>query len=173
MDSTKRHAAEMSTPSSGQTASQVGEPSATDAVWAAMMIPHHRTGIEMAELAVRKAVTEALREAAEHSKGEQERDLPQLEQIIRAAGTSAMPPQKQLERMNKHDMKVLQSLSGVDFDRHWITVASGHHMSAIMMTDTALAGSASSAARELQQQLRDLQLQELDDLIDIEEQLRG
>jgi uncharacterized protein (DUF305 family) len=166
-------AAGMVTPSSDEASAQVGEPSATDAMWAAMMIPHHQTGIQMAEMAASKATTEALRQAAASSKVEQEEDIPQLEQIVRAAGKTTMPPEKQIERMNKQHMQVLQSLSGVDFDRHWITVVSGHHMSAIMMTDTAMAGRASPAAGELQKKLRDDQLQELEVLNDLHEQLNS
>lgn len=176
MDSMKRavaSAAGMATPSSDEASAQVGEPSATDAMWAAMMIPHHQTGIQMAEMAASKAATDALRQAAASSKADQEEDLPKLEQILRAAGKTAMPPEKQIERMNKQHMQALESLSGVEFDRHWITVVSGHHMSAIMMTDTAMAGHASPTAGELQKKLRDDQLQELGTLNDLQQQLNS
>ena len=164
-------AAGMVAPSSDEASNQVGEPSVTDAMWAAMMIPHHHTGIQMAEMAASNAATEALRQLAASSKADQEADLPQLEQIIRAAGKTAMPPEKQIERMNKQHTQVLESLSGVAFDRHWITVVSGHHMSAIMMTDMAVAGHASPVAEELQKKLRNDQLHELEVLNDLHEQL--
>ena len=172
MESTKR--AEASTGGTVRPSSEeVGEPSAIDAIWAAMMIPHHQTGIQMAEMAASRTATEVLREAAASSKSDQERDIPPLEQIVRSAGKTAMPPQKQIERMNKQHMQVLQSLSGVDFDRHWITVVSGHHMSAIMMTEAAIACHTSPAAHELQKKLRDDQLQELGVLNDLQEQLNS
>lgn len=175
MDSMKRtaaSAAEKATPASTE-AAEVGEPSATDAVWAAMMIPHHETGIQMAEMAIGKAATEALRDAAANSKSEQEEDMPRLEQIVRAAGKTTTPPEKPIERMNQHHMQVLKGLSGADFDRHWITMVSGHHLAAIMMTDTAMAGHASGAAHELQKKLRNYQLHELHVLNDLHAQLNG
>lgn len=159
------------TPSSDEATAEVGEPSAADAMWAAMMIPHHQEGIEMAEMAMSRAETESLRKAAEGSKQEQEEDMLVLEQIISAAGKSPMPPEKPIDRMNKHQMKVLESLTGAEFDRHWITVTQGHHMAAIMMTDTAMAASGSETARTLQQKLRDAQLQEMDTLTAIHDQL--
>ncbi|MDN4175866.1 DUF305 domain-containing protein [Nocardioides sp. SOB77] len=81
------------------------------------------------------------------------------------------PPAKQIEEMNKHHMHLLERLSGVDFDRHWITVVGGHHMAAIQMTETAMAGSASSSAAYLQRKLRQSQLEELNTLNDIHKEI--
>lgn len=174
MESIKRAAAGvagMVTPSSDEAAAQIGAPSAADAMWAAMMIPHHRTGIQTAEMAVSRATTAALQRLAAHSKAEQEQDLPRLERILSAAGKQPMPPESQIERMEKQQMQTLQALSGVDFDRYWITVVSGHHMSAVMMTDTAMAGSSSAGAMALQQELRQKQLEELGRLNELRDQL--
>jgi len=176
MTSIKRAAAKASeamTSPSDDAASEIGEPSAVDAMWAAMMIPHHQTGIQMAEMAIKQAATEELRQAAEESRKEQEDDLPQLQRIIDAAGKSPMPPEKAVEKMNKHETKLLESLSGTEFDRHWITVVNGHHMAAIMMTDTAVAGSTSKGAHALQTKLREAQLGEIDKLTDLHQKLHG
>ena len=176
MDSAKRvmtRAADMVKPPSENAATEVGDPSPADATWAAMMIPHHRTGIEMAELAIGKAATAALREMAAKSVAEQKEDLPRLERIIAAAGRSAMPPQKPVERMNKLHTRMLQSLSGPEFDLHWATVVSGHHVSAVMMTDVAMAASGSHGVTALQEELRAKQLKELDELNDFTDRLQG
>lgn len=176
MDSAKRamaSAAEMVKPSSEQAAAEVGDPSPADALWAAVMIPHHRTGIEMSELAMSKAAAQSLREMAAKSKSEQEDDLPLLQRIIDAAGKTPMPPARQIERMNRQQMSMLQSMSGPDFDLRWATVVSGHHMSAVMMTDTAMASSGGHGAMALQQELRTKQLAELDELNDFTSRLEG
>lgn len=157
--------------SNASEAAEVGKPSDTDATWAAMMIPHHQTGIAMAEMAADKAETDALRRAAEESRRGQEEDLPRLHKIIDAAGKSPMSPEKQIEEMNQHEMDVLESLSGADFDRHWITVVSGHHMAAIMMTETAMTCNASQEASALQKKIRTEQLGEIDTLTSIHTQL--
>lgn len=167
-------AAEKVKPTSQEATAAVGEPSASDAMWAAMMIPHHRTGIAMSELAESRAATDELRQAAQSSKVEQEDDLPRLEEIIRAAGQDERRPERQIEQMAQHHMQVLESLSGTDFDRHWITVVGGHHQAAIMMSETALAGNSPyQAARSLQEQIREKQLNELDDMRNLLQRLGG
>jgi uncharacterized protein (DUF305 family) len=166
-------AAEMVEPASRDPAAEVGHQSAADALWAAMMIPHHRTGIMMAELAASKAATASVRQQAAESQVDQENDLPLLDKILSAAGKTAMPPEKQIEDMNQQHMQTLRSMSGTDFDRHWITVISGHHMSAIMMTDTAMAGSTSPGAKQLQKELRNKQLEELGELNSLWGQLQS
>jgi len=174
MESVKRavaSAAEKVKPASQEATAAVGQPSAPDAMWAAMMIPHHRTGIEMAALATERAASEQLRQLAASSKSDQEKELPRLQEIIDAAGKTAMPPEAPVERMNRLHMQVLGSLSGTEFDRHWITVVNGHHMSAVMMTDVALAGSQSDVAKSLQTELRQDQLKEMDELNRLLEQI--
>lgn len=176
MESFKRAvagAADMVTPSPDGAVAEVGEPSAADAMWAAMMIPHHRTGIETADMAKSKAATPALQRLAADSKSEQEADIPRLEKITSAAGRRPTPPERQIDRMEKQQMQTLQSLSGVEFDHHWISIVSGHHMSAIMMTEIAMAGNSSPVAKALQEELRRKQLEELGQLNDLREKLGG
>lgn len=176
MESVKRTAAtaaDSATPSSEEATAHVGHPSATDATWAAMMVPHHRTGIEMAEMAATKAATPDLQKLAAHSKAEQQEDMPRLEQILSAAGKDPMPPEPPIERLEKQQSKTLESLSGVEFDHHWVSIVSGHHTAAIMMADTALAGSTSPEATALQNEMREKQLAELDKLNDLRDRLGG
>jgi hypothetical protein len=54
--------------------------------------------------------------------------------------------------MNRQYIQTLQSVSSADFDRHWLTFISGPPMSAIMMTGTAMAGSSSHGAKQLEEQ---------------------
>lgn len=176
MESMKRamsSAADMVTPPSPDAVAEVGEPSAADAMWAAMTISHHHTGMEMADLAARKATTEALRQLATHSRADQERDLPRLEEIARAGGKTAMPPEKEIEHMDRMHMQMLESLSGVEFDKQWITVMGGHHMAAVMMTDIAMEANTSHGAIALQKELRQKQLKELGELDNLHHQLHG
>lgn len=70
-------------------------------------------------------------------------------------------------------MRTLQSLTGTDFDRYWITVVRGHHVSAAMMTGTAMAGSRSHGAEQLQAGLCDKQLEELGQLNALRDQLQA
>ncbi len=49
---------------------------AADVQWAAMMEPHHRTGIELTELALEKSENDYVRAVAEQSKEDQQSQLP-------------------------------------------------------------------------------------------------
>ena len=49
-------------------------------------------------------------------------------------------------------MAKLKSLSGEAFDRYWLDVFRSHHMAAIMMTKTALAGTAGGTTAKLERE---------------------
>jgi len=160
--------AETSASASG---SSGGEPSMTDAMWAAMMIPHHQNGIAIAQMAVEKAVTPGVRELAQMSADKQQAQLATLEAIAAAGGQEAMPPEAPLEAFNQEDMAELEALSGVDFDRKWLDTLRSHHMAAIMMTDIAMAGTAGGEAATLQQEIHDGQLEETQTMNELSRQL--
>jgi len=128
----------------------VGRLSASDAIWAAALVYHLNAGVEMSELAMDRATAEELRQFAAASKSTQEDDLARLQQIVDTAGVTATAPEPRIEQMNRVHVETLRSLTGTAFDRHWVTVASGHHMSAAMLTAVAMAGSGSDGGRALQ-----------------------
>lgn len=148
-----------------------GEPAMTDAMWAAMMIPHHEMGIQMAQMAVEKAVTPGVREVAQMAAEDQQAQLTTLQEIAQAGGEEAMPPEAPLETFNQEEMSELQALSGEDFDRKWLDTFRSHHMSAIMMTDVALSGTAGGDAKTLQQEIHDGQLEQTQTMDELSQQL--
>lgn len=143
----------------------------TDATWAAMMIPHHRMGIELTELALQKAENPEVKELAQQANEDQKSELPRLEAVAAAGGRSPGPPDEQIQRFNEQQMQELHALAGEDFDRYWLDVLSGHHMAAIMLTDTVLAGPAGGASEELQRQIHDGQLDQVSRMNELREQL--
>ena len=165
--------ASASTTTSGTSASESSgeEPAMTDAMWAAMMIPHHQDGIEMAQMAVEMAATPGVRELAQMSAEKQQAQLATLEEIAEAGGEEAMPPEPPLEAFNQEEMAELQALSGEDFDRKWLDTFRSHHMSAIMMTDVAMSGTAGGEAETLQQEIHDGQLEETQTMNELSQQL--
>ena len=150
---------------------KMGKVSATDAKWAAMMVPHHRDGIELADLALRKASSSGVKEVARKSKREQEAQLPRLRAVARSDDRSEEQPEKPLRRFNDEQMTRLKSLLGTDFDRYWLDVFRSHHISAIMMTNTALAGTAGGEARRLQREIRSGQLDEVQTMNELPKEL--
>ena len=167
-----------STASASTTASETSasessgeEPAMTDAMWAAMMIPHHQMGIEMAQMAVEKAVTPGVREVAQTAAEEQQAQLATLQEIAEAGGEEPMPPEAPLEAFNMEDMAELEALSAEEFDRTWLDTFRSHHMAAIMMTDVAMAGTAGGEAEALQMEIHDGQLEETQTMNELSQQL--
>lgn len=68
-------------------------------------------------------------------------------------------------------MAKLESLSGEAFDRYWLDVFRSHHMAAIMMTKTALAGTAGGTAAKLEREIRDGQLRQVATMNKLRKQL--
>jgi uncharacterized protein (DUF305 family) len=146
--------------------------SPTDVRFAAMMVPHHQTGIELTQMAIDKAATDGVRQVAQEGMQSQQEDLPVLQEIA-ASGASGHEMEQPLMTFNQQEMAELRSLTGEEFDRKWLDVFSSHHMAAIMMADTALPGATSDRARAIEQKIHDGQLQQLQTMNELREQLDG
>ncbi|MGY1762426.1 DUF305 domain-containing protein [Geodermatophilus sp. SYSU D00779] len=153
-------------------APQVENASATDVRFAAMMVPHHQTGIELTQMAIEKATTSGVRQVAQEGQQSQQSDLPVLEAIA-AAGSQDHEMEEPLMTFNEQEMAELRELSGEAFDKRWLDVFSSHHMAAIMMADTALPGATSDQARAIEQKIHDGQLRQLATMNELREQLSG
>lgn len=132
-------------------------------MFAAMMVAHHQDGIKLAQMAVSKASNVGVKEVAQRALKSQQQELPQLQTIARSGGMSAMPPEDPIQKFTQQQMARLQTLSGTQFDRTWLDTFSSHHMSAIMMSDTAMPAS-SGDAKALQQKIHDEQLKDVSDM---------
>jgi len=154
-------------PGSDEDAAEVGTPSEAEAMWAAMTIPHHRTGIRLAELALARAQSERVRELAAHTKQEQEDDLPTLQKFLDAGGTSPMPPPAPIEKLEQLDLAMLEQLSGEQFDQTWLMVQSSHHMAALLQGENVMAVASTPAVLALLKKMRSAQLSELETMNDL------
>ncbi|WNV77683.1 DUF305 domain-containing protein [Geodermatophilus sp. DSM 44513] len=160
-----------SSPASGA-AAPVQDASPTDVRFATMMVPHHRTGIEMTRMAIEKAATPGVREVAQAAQQSQQSQLPVLEAVA-ASGSAPHQTEEPLMTSTEQEMAELRSLSGVAFDAKWLDTFSSHHVSAVMMADTALPGATSDQARAIEQQIHDGQLEQLSTMNRLREQVGG
>ncbi|MFS0703288.1 DUF305 domain-containing protein [Cellulomonas sp. 179-A 9B4 NHS] len=163
--------AESSTTSQASTPTPTASTAMSDAMFAAMMIPHHQTGIEMTQMALQKAATPGVREVAQAAQTSQQEQLPLLEEVAATGDMKPMPPEEPIQRFNEQEMAELMALEGEAFDRKWLDVFSSHHMSAIMMADVALASDGSPAAQQLEQEIHDGQLGQLEQMNTLRDQL--
>lgn len=133
---------------------------ATDAAFAAMMLPHHQGGVDLGELAATKGTNADVRRLGQNIIKTQSRQAKTLERMVRRFQTKAST-RPEVMRRNELDMAKLKRLTGADFDRAWLDVISAHHMAAIMMADMEARGGRDSSARSLARRIVKEQRSEL------------
>ena len=133
----------------------------TDAVFAAMMLPHHEGGVELGEMAADKGENAEVRTLGRQIVTAQTREARTLRSMVRRFRTrkASMPPE--VMRREQIDMRRLEQASGTEFDRRWLDVISAHHMGAIQMAQMEVRGGRNAAARRLARQIVAEQRREL------------
>lgn len=134
---------------------------ATDAVFAAMMLPHHEGGIELGDVAATKGTDPSVRRLGRAIKSEQTREAKTLRRMVRQFQTKKAKPAAEMMRRDAIDMAKLRGATGVAFDRVWLDVISGHHAGAIQMAQMEVRGGRNAAARRLARQIVATQRREL------------
>ncbi|WP_217915463.1 DUF305 domain-containing protein [Miltoncostaea marina] len=104
-----------------------------------MMVPHHRSAVAMAELALERAERPAVRRLAERIVASQEEEIERMrtwsEQWFGEPLTEdASGPHASM------DMSGLEATPAREFDRAFLAAMIPHHASALMMADAALRG---------------------------------
>jgi uncharacterized protein (DUF305 family) len=104
------------------------------------MVPHHRSAVEMAELALEKTSRPEIRRLAQQIVSAQESEIADMGRWHRdwfgedlVASTSGLHANV--------DMTELEQATGDDFDRAFLRLMIAHHASAIMMAESVMIGS--------------------------------
>ncbi|MGW5660799.1 DUF305 domain-containing protein [Streptomyces sp. NPDC003758] len=137
-------------PSGGASAAQGGH-NAQDVAFAQDMIPHHRQAVAMAGLAPSRASSPDVKDLAARIRKAQDPEIATMSGWLKAwgekvpegsgSGMESMPGMDHSGSsmpgmMSDGDMKKLQSLSGVAFDKAFLQMMIGHHEGAIAMART-------------------------------------
>jgi uncharacterized protein (DUF305 family) len=143
---TSSSAGSSSTPSPA--ASVAGDHNPADVTFAQGMIPHHQQAIEMAKLAATRAASAEVKTLATQIQGAQDPEINQMKGWLTAWGApttmpgmtgmsgSAMGTGSMPGMMSDADMTMMSGLTGVAFDRQWLTMMTTHHQGAIAMAHT-------------------------------------
>ena len=133
-----------------------------DAHWAAMMVPHHQAGVALDDLALRRTDDVRVRQLAFQMNGYQGRELDELRRLAASApaadyaGMAAgIPAAGELDGLGR--------LSGVDFDRTFLTLMIRHHEGAVAMSAPE-ADHAAAAVRRLADRVVTVQRHQLDQM---------
>ena len=122
-------------------ASDTGEFSPGDIMFAQMMIPHHQQAVDMSDLALERSTDPDVRELAQQIRDAQAPEIEQMEGWLddAGAGTSMGHDPSDMGMgmggmLSDEDMTALENATGAEFDRLYLEGMIEHHEGAIQMT---------------------------------------
>jgi len=145
-----------------------------DAMFAQLMIPHHRQAVDMAALADTRATDPQVKQLAGQIKAAQDPEIQTMTGWLTAwgrpttapstmpgmdmgAGQGAMPGM-----MSDADMAKLRAATGRDFDRQFCTMMIAHHQGAIQMAKQEQTAGVNPDAKALATRIATSQQAEID-----------
>jgi uncharacterized protein (DUF305 family) len=124
------------------------------------MVPHHRSAIEMATLALEKGQHPEVRRLARSIVQAQQREIEEMEVWHRDwFGQELQPSESGLHA--SIDMGALEDAEGADFDRAFLRMMIPHHASAIVMAESVMMGSPREEIAELADEIVAAQAKEI------------
>jgi uncharacterized protein (DUF305 family) len=131
------------------------------------MVPHHQGAIEMAEVALKNAEHEQIKELSHNIISSQQAEIEELKDIKKEEfGTSNVPMEMSPEQMRSMGMMMdPQNLANKEpFDEAFIDAMIPHHQSAIEMAEVASKKSESPRIKELAENIISAQEQEIEQM---------
>lgn len=142
--------------------------SEADVTFAAEMIPHHRSAIEMAQLAEGRAADPRVLDLAARIEAAQGPEIDILSDWLEQWGADeeAGMDHGGMDHgsggmMSEQDMQALTNATGAEFDRLFLTQMLAHHTGAVEMAQTEAAEGRNSGALAMAESIRDSQSAEI------------
>ncbi len=131
------------------------------------MVPHHQGAMAMAEVALKNAEHEEIKELSRNIISSQQAEIEELKAIKKKeVGTSNVPMEMSQEQMRGMGvmMDPQQLANQKPFDKAFIDAMSPHHQSAIEMAQVALENSDNPKIKELAQNIISAQQREIEQM---------
>jgi uncharacterized protein (DUF305 family) len=148
-----------------------------DVTFAAGMIPHHESAIEMARLAEGRAADPRVLELAARIEAAQGPEIETLSGWLEQWGASGMDTGSMDHgsrgMMSEQDMQALMYASGAEFDRLFLTQMIVHHTGAVHMAQAELSDGRDPDALAMAESIRDSQTAEIDEMEQLLTELGG
>jgi uncharacterized protein (DUF305 family) len=127
------------------------------------MVPHHRSAMEMATLALEKGQHPEIRQLAREIVQAQQREIDEMETRHRDwFGDDLEPSESGLHATV--DMGALEDAEGADFDRAFLRMMIPHHASAIVMAESVMMGAPREEVADLADQIVAAQAKEVGEM---------
>ena len=142
------------------TSQNQNEFSSQDAMFAEMMIPHHKQAIEMSDLALAKSKSDEILSLAKQIKEAQQ---PEIELMRTFTGENAgmHAGHTMMGMLDESEMAELSAATGEAFDQLFLKGMIEHHKGAIQMAEMVV-GSANSTVSDLAKSIISSQTAEID-----------
>ena len=144
---------------------------AADVEFAQGMIPHHEQAVEMADVAITKAASPAIKDLAATIKQAQGPEIVTMRgwldgwgEKAEAAGGHGTDMEMSSGTMSDQEMGELEKASGAAFDRLFLTMMVRHHKGALEMATTELDEGKYPPAKALASQITTSQAAEIDEM---------
>lgn len=153
-----------------------------DVSFAAEMIPHHQSAIEMAQLAEDRATDPRVRDLAARIEAAQGPEIEVLSGWLEQWGADDESGTEHGDMdhgsvgggmMSEQDMQALMNTTGAEFDRLFLTQMIAHHTGAVEMAQAELSEGSSTEALAMAESIRDSQSAEIADMEQLLAELGG
>jgi uncharacterized protein (DUF305 family) len=109
-----------------------------DITFIAMLVPHHRSAVEMASVARERATTAPVRRLAAHIAEEQSHQIREMRAWLERHDAEPMPPPGPVREMERQDLQMLRAATGVEVDRMFLMMMRPHHAQALSEAEDEL-----------------------------------
>jgi uncharacterized protein (DUF305 family) len=140
--------------------------SPADVQFARQMIPHHAQAVEMADMLPADGVSPELVELAAAVAAAQQPEIDQMTAMLERWGFVPPPltgghAHEMAGMLSEEDLAALGAATGAEFERMWLTMMIEHHEGAVDMAEDQLADGSDAEARELAEEIVDVQEAEI------------
>lgn len=135
-----------------------------DAMFLAMMIPHHEQAVEMSRLAATNGASPKVQKLADTIASAQGPEISQMQGLLEAAGALGEIGQHMGHMdgmLSEEQIAELTAARGADFDRLYLEGMIEHHEGAVQMAQNAIDSGGNAAVIALAKQQRDVQTAEI------------
>ena len=142
-------------------------PNGADRAFATEMTEHHRSAVEMAEIAQDQAEHPEIRQLAGEIISTQTAEIADLERIdadLAQQGVEVGELSESMHPMSEEDMQALEQAD--PFDQEFITMMTAHHEDAIMMAEAELEEGGDTRLHDLANAIIEAQQREIDQMAD-------
>lgn len=147
-----------------------------DVAFAQGMIPHHAQAVDMADLADGRADDPEVRDLAQRIRAAQQPEIDLMESWLKEWGhpmeegmdhggmDMSDMEMAEMGMMSDQAMERLESASGKEFDRLFLSGMREHHLGAVAMAEEELSKGESPEAKQLAQEIIDTQRAEIEEI---------